>query len=85
MLAKTDAKIIPQTVCDNKKRKKSYFPTVFLTQIKLIDLYQTAKNKKTGIWYMNIESSHIRNLKPVENFLAFNPYLCNAYLQVFRI
>ena len=48
MLAKTDAKIIPQTVCDNKKRKKSYFPTVFLTQIKLIDLYQTAKNKKRG-------------------------------------
>ncbi len=26
MLAKTDAKIIPQTVCDNKKEKEKLFP-----------------------------------------------------------
>lgn len=68
-------------MCDNKEREKRLFPTVFLTQIKLIDLDQATQKKGNGYGIYGIESFHTRNLKPIENFLAFNPYLCNAYPQ----
>ena len=50
-------------------------------QIKLIDLYQTVKNKGNGNGVYEHQKFSEGNLKPVENFLAFNPYLCNAYPQ----